>query len=171
MNTDQTCTEQCKGFIEVLQACVNNIIIPCGSYKQQTSCRCGPVAQNCLTCQATAVPEGGTCTDASCTCGKDSPDTCTGCIDKRNYVFIVGKCTGRGTNKCLTCLPGYILKDDNCTDCAVEAEKVGDFCFIPRKEAGNLSGGAVTGIMIAVLIVVGAVGGGLVYYFIKRAKK
>ncbi|KAH0575917.1 Cysteine-rich membrane protein 2 [Spironucleus salmonicida] len=171
MNTDQTCTEQCKGFIEVLQACVNNIIIPCGSYKQQTSCRCGPVAQNCLTCQATAVPEGGTCTDARCTCGKDSPDTCTGCIDLTNYRFANEKCIGLGTNKCLTCLPGYIFKDDNCTDCAVAAEKVGDFCVIPRKEAGNLSGGAVSGIMIAVLIVVGTVGGGLAYYFIKRANK
>ncbi|KAH0575893.1 Cysteine-rich membrane protein 1 [Spironucleus salmonicida] len=122
------------------------------------------------TCQAECSPtlsEGQACVSTAATaCGGEIQITECKCADAKNCLT----CATDNT-KCASCLSGYKFESDKCETCEDGYAKTGDFCFATGKESGNLSGGAVTGIVIAVLVVVGAVGGGLAYYFIKKAKK
>ncbi|KAH0576045.1 Cysteine-rich membrane protein 1 [Spironucleus salmonicida] len=134
------------------------------------TCQAGHQMTINQTCQADCSPalsEGQACVGTTgITCGNEAKITECKCTNAKNCLTC-----NSDNKKCTSCLPGYKLEADECKNCDDGAEQTGAFCFAPRKESGNLSGGAVTGIVIAVLVVAGGVGGGLAYYFIKRAKK
>eukprot|EP00702_Spironucleus_salmonicida_P001091 EST42382.1 Cysteine-rich membrane protein 2 [Spironucleus salmonicida] len=161
------CIVSCRPISEH-KACVNNIQADCGSADQKTQCRCGPGGENCLTCSKLPKIPAGVCTDPLCTCSDADKTTCTGCIDSKNYRLFEGKCMLTPQGKCGSCLLGYVLKDEKCQECVEGDEKIGDFCFLAVIPSRNLSRGAVAGILVAILVIVGAVGGGLAFYFIKK---
>ncbi|KAH0569601.1 Cysteine-rich membrane protein 1 [Spironucleus salmonicida] len=77
-------------------------------------------------------------------------------------------------NACDTCLPNVVKgKDGACNACAVGYKFIGDMCWPEQQGTGTnkIGTGAIVGIVVGVLVVVGAVGGGLAYYFIRKAKK
>ncbi|KAH0576117.1 Cysteine-rich membrane protein 1 [Spironucleus salmonicida] len=171
--TERTCTICIDGYLMVGMVCKK-----C-SEKCETCSKGVDLCDTCMTgyqmtinqtCQADCNPvqtDGQACVGTGTTaCGNEAQITECKCTDAKN-------CLTCGTDKakCGSCLQGYKFESNACKTCEDGVVKIGDFCFIPRKEAGNLSGGAVTGIVIAVLVVVGAVGGGLAYYFIKKGKK
>ncbi|KAH0569925.1 Cysteine-rich membrane protein 1 [Spironucleus salmonicida] len=113
--------------------------------------------------------EGEACVRGSArACGSEEQITSCKCGNVIN-------CLTCSDNKksCGSCLPGFKLKGDTCSDCTDEAEKIGFLCFLPAPDnpGSNLSGGAVTGIVIGVLALVGAIGGGVAFYFIKKSKR
>ncbi|KAH0569640.1 Cysteine-rich membrane protein 1 [Spironucleus salmonicida] len=84
----------------------------------------------------------------------------------------------KGTDgKCSECADGLVMVGKICTKDDVVAGEVpvppGPDPVVPEPGVNSyrLSGGAVAGIVIGVLLVVGAVGGGLAYYFVRRGKK
>ncbi|KAH0575791.1 Cysteine-rich membrane protein 1 [Spironucleus salmonicida] len=189
----------CDGNTLTCKPCQMNCIV-CESTASCNSCEpathvttitgeCTPICpglqyrQFCENGKPKACTEGAT---SPCKCGVSS--NC-------------GTCTGDVMPTCATCLKGMKMDDnDRCMDCAVGYRKFVGRCWPivpepdipiapvdpevpvvpivpvvpvdPEAPASNkLGGGAVTGIVIGVILVVGAVAGGLAYYFIKRGKK
>ncbi|KAH0575854.1 Cysteine-rich membrane protein 1 [Spironucleus salmonicida] len=125
------------------------------------------IHQTCQTDCGTVLAEGNACIgDSAATCGDKVQTTECKCTNAKNCLI----CNHNNT-KCGSCLPGYKFESDECQKCDDGAEQTGAFCFSTRKEYVSLSGGTVTKIVIAVLVVAGGAGGVLTYYFIKKAKK
>eukprot|EP00702_Spironucleus_salmonicida_P000326 EST41617.1 Cysteine-rich membrane protein 1 [Spironucleus salmonicida] len=144
---DGRCTPKCDDITDG-NYCKNGVATPCAE-GIDSACECG-LATNCASCNSTL-------------------------------------------DKCKTCLTNAIItKGGSCRDCATGFKLIGGMCWPetpapephgpdpvvptpsdpnPEVNRQNLSGGAVTGIVIGVLLVVGAVGGGLAYYFVRRGKK
>ncbi|KAH0575904.1 Cysteine-rich membrane protein 1 [Spironucleus salmonicida] len=170
---DGACSTCSDGYLMINMVCT----------KCESNCAtCSKSLEKCDTCAnlhtmsikytcekncSTALEDGNACIGTeSAPCGSEGQITECKCSNVKNCLT----CNASKT-KCGSCLSGYKFEFDECNQCEDGAEQTGTFCFATRKESGNLSGGAVTGIVIAVLVVAGGVGGGLAYYFIKKGKK
>ncbi|KAH0573029.1 Cysteine-rich membrane protein 2 [Spironucleus salmonicida] len=124
----------------------------------------------------------GTCT-AACAgiqdgnyCKNGTATKCEGSITSECKCGEKKSCATCNTDSsaCETCLPNITkTADGDCSDCAEGYESVGLLCISTstlESNGTNLGGGAVAGIIVGVLVVLGAVGGGLTYYFIKKSK-
>ncbi|KAH0569539.1 Cysteine-rich membrane protein 1 [Spironucleus salmonicida] len=155
--------------------------------------RCEPCEQNCLFCSSKTVcnfctPGAYTTTiDGKCTascnslqdgqyCKNGVPTLCAEGLDSACRCGAVRSCASCNDKKtaCETCLPNTVkAKDGTCSECAEGYEILAGMCWA-KQDAGQqnkIGGGAIAGIIIGVLVVAGAVGGGLAYYFIKKARK
>ncbi|TNJ26234.1 CXC-rich protein [Giardia muris] len=92
-------------------------------------------------------------------------------------------CDPRYNNACQLCQSGYLIQKSSCARCSsrcAECSGTTSYCLVCKK-AGvipvegtcplYLSGGAIAGIVIAVLLVLGGLTGFLVWWFIFRKKK
>eukprot|EP00702_Spironucleus_salmonicida_P001088 EST42379.1 Cysteine-rich membrane protein 2 [Spironucleus salmonicida] len=125
------------------------------------------IKQTCQPICITDVPDGSACVDGvSKLCGAETQITACQCTQKSNCLT----CTS-ANSKCKSCLKGYKLVNGECSTCVQGAEKIGEFCIGGVQEDLNssLSGGAVAGIVIAVLVVIGGIGGG-VFWYLKKSK-
>ncbi|KAH0570875.1 Cysteine-rich membrane protein 2 [Spironucleus salmonicida] len=159
--------------------------------------RCAPCFAGCLRCTSAAFcvacSGNGTNTvltvDGQCTpkcanlaegqyCRNGAPASCDvhstsacKCGSAKNCAVCSGQNGG-----CGACLPHVLLDAAGaCGACAEGYEAFGDLCVSAAGESPSpsdrLGGGAIAGIVIGVLAVTGAVGGGLAYYFTMRSKK
>ncbi|KAH0575894.1 Cysteine-rich membrane protein 2 [Spironucleus salmonicida] len=113
------------------------------------------------------LPPGFACEDGSQkSCGAKTQITGCKCAGKSNCFT----CNSDNT-QCETCLKGYKLVNGDCSDCVQGAEMIGEFCIGGVQEDLNssLSGGAVAGIVIAIIVIIGGIGGG-VFWYIKKSK-
>ncbi|KAH0569678.1 Cysteine-rich membrane protein 1 [Spironucleus salmonicida] len=187
--TNEDCDDHVSTFCDMsTKKCA-----PCGQHC--TICSSATVCNSCdlkthiTTIHGTCTPkckdieDGNYCKDGVPTpCGEgiDSPCSC-------RYASNCASCNS-SLNGCETCLPNVIKEEDGrCRNCASGFKPIGSMCWSdtpvptppspdppgpdPEVNTQNLSSGAVAGIVIGVLLVVGAVGGGLTYYFVRRAKK
>eukprot|EP00702_Spironucleus_salmonicida_P007187 EST48478.1 Cysteine-rich membrane protein 1 [Spironucleus salmonicida] len=140
----------------------------------------GECTPKCVSLKNNEFCDNGTA--KSCTNDATSPCHCTNNIN-------CGTCETGIMPKCATCLTGMKLDDNSrCADCMTGYIKITARCWLvgtdpnipvnpmdpvdPEVPTSNkLGGGAITGIVIGAVVVVGAVAGGLAYYFIKRGKK
>ncbi|KAH0569645.1 Cysteine-rich membrane protein 1 [Spironucleus salmonicida] len=155
--------------------------------------RCVPCGQNCTICSSATFCNAcngsthvttihGTCTllcnnlaDGNY-CKDGSPKPCAEGIDSACECEFASNCASCTTelNACETCLPNVVMGvAGTCNACAVGYKFIGDMCWAEQKSGGvnRIGTGAIVGIVVGVLVVVGAVGGGLAYYFIRKAKK
>ncbi|KAH0576039.1 Cysteine-rich membrane protein 2 [Spironucleus salmonicida] len=169
-----SCDECSEGFFMSQNLCskCGDVCKSCsGDGERCDTCTTGytmSINQICEKDCTDAVTDGMVCVgDQIVACGSDSQTVACKCESAVNCL----KCNGTDSKKCQSCMPGYKLAGDVCTGCADGAEVVGAFCFISgNKSKNNLSGGAIAGIVIAVLIVAGAIGGG-VFWFMRQKKK
>ncbi|KAH0569764.1 Cysteine-rich membrane protein 1 [Spironucleus salmonicida] len=186
------CSSQKKGYCDgntlTCKLCQKNCFV-CQSTASCNSCdsatyvttitgECTPI---CPGLQYNQFCENGK--PKACTEGVTSPCKC-------GVSSNCGTCTDGVMPTCATCLIGMQMDDaGRCMDCAEGYKKFVGRCWPNQPEDPNipappvapvdpeapasnkLGGGAVTGIVIGVILVVGAVAGGLAYYFIKRGKK
>ncbi|KAH0572540.1 Cysteine-rich membrane protein 1 [Spironucleus salmonicida] len=156
-------TKSCSACPPGCQLCSSvEICNACDSMNKTTTLGglCTPKCDNlqdgqyCKKGVATICGEG---IDSACKCGGSlNCATCT--VDNK---------------KCATCLPG-IEKNltDQCQTCSNGYEKLGDLCWkLEEVESNKIGSGAIAGIVIGIVAVVGVVGCGVAYYLVRRAKK
>ncbi|ESU40036.1 Variant-specific surface protein, partial [Giardia duodenalis] len=115
---------------------------------------CTEGVPNCKTC--TKEGSGNTVTCSACLEGffVESTSTCTACADNNCAV-----CTAAGTGKCSKCRDGYTL-DSQANTCASSSTN-----------KSGLSTGAIAGISVAAVVVVGALIGFLCWWFLCKTKR
>ncbi|KAH0576035.1 Cysteine-rich membrane protein 2 [Spironucleus salmonicida] len=125
------------------------------------------IQQTCQPICASHVPDGSACDDGvSKPCGAETQITACQCTEKVNCFT----CNSDNT-QCETCLKGYKLVNGDCQTCVQDAEMIDDFCILGVQDNLNrsLSGGAVAGIVIAIIVIIGGIGGG-VFWYLKKSK-
>ncbi|KAH0570043.1 Cysteine-rich membrane protein 1 [Spironucleus salmonicida] len=121
------------------------------------------------TVECKGITDGNYCLDGTPTaCSSNSSSECN-CSGN-------GHCTqcDRDNTQCSNCLVNYMINDSgDCSNCANGYDELNGICLKIESQGGstNFSGGAIAGIVIASLVVVGVIGGGLAYYFIKKLKR
>ncbi|KAH0576031.1 Cysteine-rich membrane protein 2 [Spironucleus salmonicida] len=147
-----------------------------------TCCSCRNNAKTCVICadsheptiQQTCQPICDQVITADQVCEDGTPKSCGA-----ETQIIPCQCTGKvncftcpsDNSQCKSCLRSYKLLKGDCSDCVQGAEMIGEFCIGGVQEDLNssLSGGAVAGIVIAIIVVIGGIGGG-VFWYIKKSK-
>ncbi|KAH0576070.1 Cysteine-rich membrane protein 2 [Spironucleus salmonicida] len=174
MSASNTCAECADGYLMVDRVCT----------KCEKSCKiCYESIEKCSicadsytmsikqTCEKDCTPvltNGKACVGGKAVECDDDYDQITAC--KCGAAANCQECNERNMSTCESCMPGYKLIGGSCTQCAVGATTVGLFCFDPSIGSQNfLSGGAIAGIVIAVLVVIGLVAGGA-FWYVKRSK-
>ncbi|KAH0576087.1 Cysteine-rich membrane protein 1 [Spironucleus salmonicida] len=194
-----SCEACAEGYIKENDTCVRvcNSLKDC-EQELSTFCdlsvhRCVKCESKCLfcssktVCNACSIVSYTTTIDGRCTafcnnlqdgqyCNDGSPTPCAKGLDsacKCGNALNCASCN-EAKNDCDTCLPNTVNgKQGACTACTDGYEVRGRLCW-PKQDAdqqNKIGGGAIAGIIIGVLVVAGAVGGGLAYYFIKKARK
>ncbi|KAH0576139.1 Cysteine-rich membrane protein 2 [Spironucleus salmonicida] len=174
MSASNTCTECADGYLMVDRVCT----------KCEKSCKiCYESIEKCSICADSYTMSIKQTCEKDCTPALTNGKACIGgkaveCDDDYEQITAC-KCEGAvncqeckdgNMSTCESCMPGYKLINGQCSECAVGATAVGNFCFDPSIGSQNfLSGGAITGIVIAVLVVVGLIAGGA-FWYVKRSK-
>ncbi|KAH0569550.1 Cysteine-rich membrane protein 1 [Spironucleus salmonicida] len=182
---NDTCVRVCNS----LKGCQNEFSTFC----DLTVNRCVKCESNCTICSSKTVcnfcnsSSHTTTIDGTCTticnnlqdgqyCKNGAPTSCAEGLDSACKCGDAVNCAScnDANAACETCLPNIVkAKGGACTECTDGYEVRGRLCW-PKQDAGQqnkIGGGAIAGIIIGVLVVAGAIGGGLAYYFIKKARK
>ncbi|KAH0576016.1 Cysteine-rich membrane protein 2 [Spironucleus salmonicida] len=170
---DGTCSACADGYLMVEMAC-KKCQQTCATCSQSivkcTSCIDSHTMSINQTCEKNCTGEledGNVCTaEVIVECGGNDQITACKCKDAANCL----KCHSSDNKKCESCMTGYKFVNQQCDSCIDGYTAVGKLCF-PQDDtlSTNLSGGAVAGIVIAVLIVVGGVAGGA-FWYMKKSK-
>ncbi|ESU39941.1 Variant-specific surface protein, partial [Giardia duodenalis] len=159
--TGGTCTKSEPGYN------VNSgTLVTCG-----VGCAECTNSDSCTTCASGYVKltSAATCTkcDAGCATCTTAASTCSTCAD--GYYL--------SNSKCIACdkSDGSIAGVKDCLSCAAPSGSTGPvLCYLVRDSAsvnkGGLSSGAIAGISVAVIVVVGGLVGFLCWWFICRGK-
>ncbi|KAH0576091.1 Cysteine-rich membrane protein 2 [Spironucleus salmonicida] len=174
MSASNTCTECADGYLMVDRVCTKcekSCKICYESIDKCSSCADSytmSIKQTCEKDCTTVLTNGKACVGGKVVECDDDYDQITAC--KCGAAVNCQECNERNMNTCESCMPGYKLIGGSCGQCAVGATTVGLFCFDPSIGSQNfLSGGAIAGIVIAVLVVIGLVAGGA-FWYVKRSK-
>ncbi|KAH0569677.1 Cysteine-rich membrane protein 2 [Spironucleus salmonicida] len=195
-NTCQKCADgfqmennECVRVCNSNKDCADEATTFCDASKQRcvqcsTNCRLCQSAMFCNSCDGTDFV---TTIDGKCTpncknmedgkyCKNGTATACAEGLDSACQCGVAGNCASCNSSKdaCETCLPNVVKGDYGaCSACAVGYTFIGDMCWADQQgsEANKIGTGAIVGIVIGVLVVVGAVGGGLAYYFVRMGKK
>eukprot|EP00702_Spironucleus_salmonicida_P000289 EST41580.1 Cysteine-rich membrane protein 1 [Spironucleus salmonicida] len=172
---NEDCQDDASTFCEIsLKSCV-----PCGN-------KC-LICSSGIFCNACDGSSHVTTIDGKCTpncenladgnyCKDGASKPCAEGLDSACKCQFARNCASCDTtsNGCETCLPNIIKGEDGtCRDCAPGFQPIGNMCWPEQQGSGGnkIGTGAIVGIVVGVLVVVGAIGGGLAYYFIRKAKK
>ncbi|ESU34654.1 Variant-specific surface protein, partial [Giardia duodenalis] len=134
-------------------------------------CTTASSAGKCQTCANGLQPNNGACPSCHSTCKTcstaDTANACTTCA--AGYYMI-----GSGPNTCISCESdsGSVKGVANCMSCAPPSSNTGSvLCYlIQNTNKSGLSTGAIAGISVAVIVVVGGLVGFLCWWFICRGK-
>ncbi|KAH0569715.1 Cysteine-rich membrane protein 1 [Spironucleus salmonicida] len=174
-NTNDDCKDQGSTFCQIsLKRCVK-CGDKCDICSSATFCNACDGSTHITTIHGTCtvlcegMADGNYCKDGVAT-------VCAEGLDSACKCGFVQNCASCNTAKdaCATCLPNVILgAGRTCTDCASGFKPIGNMCWPEQQGSGGnkIGTGAIVGIVVGVLVVVGAVGSGLAYYFIRKAKK
>ncbi|KAH0570746.1 Cysteine-rich membrane protein 1 [Spironucleus salmonicida] len=151
-----------------------------------TNCQVCASAEFCAACGATGddtvltiegkctkqcndLPPNKYCLNGVATdCADDATSECT-CSNQQGCATCNTAQTG-----CGTCLKTFAVNaQGKCTDCAEGRVHLAGQCIkhTTSESSNKLGSGAIVGIVIGALVIVGVVGGGLAYYFIRKARK
>ncbi|ESU40637.1 Variant-specific surface protein [Giardia duodenalis] len=172
--TAGACTQCANGYFLLDNGCYKTDRQP-GSQV----CTAADTTGKCTQCAngMTITGNSGVCPscDPSCkTCTKRSdPNACSACFS--GYYLSGTKCVKCNTND------GSITGVENCVSCAAPAGNSGTVtCYVtqtptvdpadPSVNKGGLSSGAIAGISVAVIVVVGGLVGFLCWWFVCRGK-
>ncbi|KAH0569703.1 Cysteine-rich membrane protein 1 [Spironucleus salmonicida] len=178
--TSKTCKRCAKGCntctsFKFCAACDDSSDKPTTLIDGQCAQRCN-TNMNYYYCSISDTQQCNRNSTSQCVC--EGPKNCAQCSNDAKSCSLCLKNMKIGADgKCSECADGLVMVGKICTKDEVVAGEVpvppAPEPVVPEPEVNtqNLSGGAVTGIVIGVLLVVGAVGGGLAYYFVRKGKK
>ncbi|ESU37980.1 Variant-specific surface protein, partial [Giardia duodenalis] len=137
-------------------------------------CTTASSAGKCETCANSLQPNNGACPSCHSTCKTcstaDSSDKCTSCA--AGYYMV-----GSGPNTCVSCESdsGSVKGVAGCMSCAPPLNNKGSvLCYLINDSGSTnksgLSTGAIAGISVAVIVIVGGLVGFLCWWFICRGK-
>ena len=165
LNATATCTECTSDYLKTVDG-ATTCVTDCGPgfFKNDKGGAsnslkvCSPCAANCLTC------------------ADKTADKCTSCTAGTHFLLVVadgaGKCvscgnTDAGIPNCAKCtLPSGATKP-TCSECTSGFKREGETCV---SASTNLSTGAIAGISVAAVVVVGGLVGFLCWWFSCRGK-
>ncbi|KAH0569959.1 Cysteine-rich membrane protein 1 [Spironucleus salmonicida] len=173
LDSESSCSECANGYFKdgaTCQKCSTNCKTCSKSATLCDSCKVQfelTIYQSCQADCSGGLKQGQACVNGSpISCGSAKQITSCACDFTKNCLSC-----DETNKKCSSCLASYMLEGQQCSQCVENAEKIEDSCFFPAPLGTNLSSGAIAGIVVAVLVVLGALGGGLAFYLIKRSKK